>query len=111
MDLQEANLGILQPLSPSSSPISDLDRMLAPPALQEDQSVLLLGTTTAGILSTVMPLPLQATYTSLKDLEASINTHAWQYNFAFTKGRSTSVNKTSQQIIMFYCDCYRSPPA
>lgn len=111
MDLQEASLGILQPLSPSSSPMSDLDRMPTPPAVREDQSVLLSATTAAETPSTVMPLPSEATYTSLEDLETSINAHARQYNFAFTKGRSSSANKSGRRVITFYCDRYGSPPA
>lgn len=86
-----------QLITPADDALPDL------PDLQEDQ--LVVPTTTT------MPLLSQAIYYSLEELQASINTHARQYRFAFTKDRSTSTNKTGRRTITFYYDRYSSIPA
>jgi hypothetical protein len=54
----------------------------------------------------LMPLPLEAIYSSKEELYTSIQAWAAQYGYAFNIGRSKKINNGPKLKITYNCDRY-----
>ena len=63
----------------------------------------------APLISTSMPLPPEAIYSSKEELYTAIQAFAAQYNYAFCISRSTKAHGSRTRVV-YNCDQYGLPP-
>ena len=60
--------------------------------------------------ASIMPLPPEAIYNSPEECYVAIQAFAKQFNYAFTKRKSKTVNKHGRRKIVYVCDRGRQSP-